>query len=136
MTEDKKDSSSGSVRKGEDKKSELEMSLAKNIIELQKINTDLAEKFDHLAKELSNLLSLFEITARNFAKNAPTNELEKDKAFLEKIDKLLDQNKTIAKGLTLMEERMRERIYGGPPKKEEETFHPSMGSPGRPLPKF
>jgi len=66
---------------------------------------------------------------------------------------LLDQNKTIAKGLTLMEERIRERVYGqsipspiSAPKESgmempartemhpEDEFKPSMI--GKPLPKF
>lgn len=128
------------------KNPELEKSLAKNIVELQKIHVDLVEKFDKLAREISNLLALFEVTARNFAKNTPIGEFEKDKEFLEKIDKLLDQNKTLAKGLTLMEERLRERMYGGhnpPPSRptpreplEEKGFEPPMTSENRPLPRF
>jgi hypothetical protein len=114
--------------------SELEQSLVKNLVELQKIHTDLAEKFDKLSKEISNILMLFEITARNFAKNVPIGEYEKDKDFLEKIDRLLDQNKVLAKGLTLMEERLRERMYG--PTHFEEQFSPPVGPGKRPLPKF
>src|SRR3989338_6772397 len=119
----------------------MEHALLKNLVELQKVNVDLAEKFDHLTKEISHLLALFETTARTFAKNAPIGEYEKDKEFLEKIDKLLDQNKTLAKGLTLMEERLRERMYGqpgkaAPEKKPDEEFTPSMNSRSRPLPRF
>lgn len=110
----------------------LEKTLVKNLVELQKINLDLTEKFDKLATEISHLLALFEVTARNFAKNAPAGDYEKDKDFLEKIDKLLDQNKTLAKGLTLMEERLRERMYGGaPPRRGAKPEAPS-----RPLPRF
>jgi len=36
----------------------------------------------------------------------------KDHEFLQKIDKLLEQNKVLAKGLTLMEQKLRERMYG------------------------
>src|SRR3989344_9178540 len=92
---------------------EIEHAILKNLVELQKVQTDLSEKFSHLASEISNLLALFEVTARNFAKNVPANDqFTKDKELLDKIDKLLDQNKTLAKGLTLMEEKMRERLYG------------------------
>ena len=52
------------------------------------------------------------MSARSFAKQPQIQITEKDKEFLEKIDKLLEQNKTIAKGLTLMEQKMRERLYG------------------------
>ncbi|MBS3082147.1 hypothetical protein J4416_04420, partial [Candidatus Pacearchaeota archaeon] len=84
----------------------------KSIIELQKVNVNLAEKFDKLAIQIENLLALFELAARNFAKQPSMQNTEKDKEFLDKIDKLLDQNKLLAKGLSLMEEKMRERLYG------------------------
>lgn len=124
-----------------EKSSELEHALLKNIIDLQKVHTDLAEKFDKLAKEISQLLALFEVTARNFAKNAPIGEYEKDKEFLEKIDRLLDQNKILAKGLTLMEERLRERMYGPQTQQVQEEksgqpTEPSMMQKNRPLPRF
>ncbi|MBU0760978.1 MAG: hypothetical protein KJ600_02880 [Nanoarchaeota archaeon] len=126
------------AKKPAKKKSEIEQTLLKNLVELQKVHIDLAEKFDKLSKEISGLLSLFEITARNFAKNAPqTAEYEKDKDFLEKIDRLLDQNKTLAKGLSLMEERMRERMYSPRPSpRKNEPFEQSIVSEKRPLPHF
>ena len=55
------------------------------------------------------------MSARTFAKNPELGIAQKDKDFLDKIDKLLEQNKTIAKGLTLMESKMREKVYGVPP---------------------
>lgn len=90
----------------------IEKKLIENMIELQKVHTDLAEKFDKLSKQLSTLLNLFEMAARSFATHPAIKASEKDKDFLDKVDKLLEQNKVIAKGLTLVEERTRERIYG------------------------
>jgi len=123
---------------------EIEDALIRNMIELQKVHTDMAVKFDNLSKEISHLLALFESTARTFAKTAPMGEFEKDKEFLEKIDRLLDQNKVLAKGLTLMEERLRERVYGSTPSStmppsQESISRPDSGHPittKRPLPKF
>jgi hypothetical protein len=120
---------------------EIEHAILKNMVELQKVQTDLSEKFSHLAKEISQLLALFELTARNFAKNTPTtDQYSKDKEFLEKIDRLLDQNKTLAKGLTLMEEGMRERMYSpsvpAAKEKKPEENKESMSSRPRPLPRF
>lgn len=134
----------------------LEDKLVENLVELQKVNTLLAEKFDRLANQISALLALFETTARSFASSPGVQSSEKDKEFLDKINRLLDQNKTIAKGLTLMEERIRERVYGqsapmpisapkieGPIETEieekieshpEDEFKPSMS--GKTLPKF
>jgi hypothetical protein len=118
----------------------LERQIAENLVALQKINVDLTEKFDKLAGELSNLLALFEVAARNFAKNAPIGEYEKDKEFIDKIDKLLEQNKVLAKGLTMVEERMRERMYSapvrGPPQAREDLETEKLPASGKPLPKF
>jgi len=95
------------------KKSEkLEDRILQNLIELQKVNINLADKFESLSEQISNLLALFETSARSFAKQPHLDITKKDKEFLEKIDALLAQNKTIAKGLTLMEQKMREKLYG------------------------
>jgi len=124
------------IKKAPVKKRDIEQKLVENLVSLQKVHTDLAVKFDKLTKEISSLLALFEVTAKNFAKNAPRSEFEKDEEFLEKIDKLLDQNKTIAKGLTMMERRMKERVYGAPvPKETQQSYNTSIGTK-RPLPRF
>jgi hypothetical protein len=91
---------------------DLQHKVVENLVELQKVHTNLAEKFDKLSGQITNLLSLFELAARSFAEHPANQGLEKDKEFLDKIDRLLDQNKTIAKGLTLMEDRIKERVYG------------------------
>jgi conjugal transfer/entry exclusion protein len=93
-------------------KGSLEEQTLHNLVELQKANVNMVERFDKLATQIENLLALFESAARNFAKQPGMQSTEKDKEFLDKIDKLLDQNKVLAKGLTLMEEKMRERVYG------------------------
>ncbi|MDP1695920.1 MAG: hypothetical protein Q8L29_03335 [archaeon] len=97
-----------------EKIAEIQKKLIENFVELQKVHTNLAEKFDKLTNQISNLLSLFEGAARTFAQQPSATNTEKDKDFLEKIDRLLDQNKTLARGLTMMEEKMKERIYGSP----------------------
>lgn len=141
-----------------EKKQDLEETLVKNLVELQKVHTDLAEKFDNLSKEISQILNLFENAARSFSKNVPSEQYKKDEEFLNKIDKLLEQNKTIAKGLILMEDRMKDRMHGKtnptqpkqqnnqmqPPQfkqqsqgeRNNEGYQPSIGSENRPLPRF
>ena len=129
----------GAVPKGEPKlESHLDRAIVENLIALQKINVNLTEKFDRLANEISQLLALFEVAARSFAKNAPSGEYEKDKDFLEKIDKLLEQNKVLAKGLTIVEERLREKMYTGPrqPPIQSKEESEKLSAVGRPLPKF
>jgi hypothetical protein len=86
--------------------------LIDNFVNLQKTMTNLAEKFDLLSGNIAKLLTLFEMTARSFANNPEIMDAEKDKEFLDKLNALVEQNKTIAKGLTLMEEKLKERIYG------------------------
>lgn len=93
-------------------KATLEEQTIHSLVELQKVHINLAEKFDKLTVQIENLLALFELAARNFAKQPNMQNTERDKEFLDKIDKLLDQNKLLAKGLSLMEEKMRERLYG------------------------
>ena len=104
---------------------ELNSQLVDNFVSLQKVMTNLAVKFDHLSDNLTKLLNLFEISARSFAENQGIPDAEKDKEFLDKINTLLDQNKTIAKGLTLMEEKLRERVQGTAPQPQERQFFQS-----------
>jgi hypothetical protein len=101
-----------SVPKSSGKKQVLEERIIENLIALQKVNLSMVEKFDKLSRQMSDLLSLFEMAAKSFAENPETQISQKDREFLEKIDRLLDQNKTIANGLTLMEERIRDRLHG------------------------
>jgi len=130
----------GKEEAGEHPPSALEHKMLENLIELQKVHTNLAEKFDKLSEQLTSLLGLFEGAARSFAEHPANQVAEKDKEFLEKVDKLLEQNKTIAKGLTLVEERIRERVYGAPrtemvreERAPEENIQPGIG---KPLPRF
>ncbi len=124
------------------KKMQLEEKLIENLVELQRVHTQLAEKFDSLSKQISSLLSLFEGAAQSFAKNPVNQFSEKDQEFLEKIDRLLDQNKTIAKGLTMMEERIRDKIHVpslGAPAMETQTEPKgpeTTSASNRPLPRF
>ncbi|MEK6927883.1 MAG: hypothetical protein AABX11_05620 [Nanoarchaeota archaeon] len=106
--------------------------LVQNLIELQKVHTHLLEKIDKMNNQLSHLLTIFEVAAKNFGENPLNQNSEKDKEFLNKIDALLEQNKTIAKGLTLMEEHTREKLYANQEPKEEEKRPMTP----RPLPKF
>lgn len=141
----KSDDSNEHLTKAETQK--LQEKLIENLVELQKVHTDMAEKFDKLSGQIVDLLTLFEMAARSFAEHPANQGSDKDKEFLDKIDRLLDQNKTIAKGLTLMEDRLRERLYGSgtpqPPQKQQmqmpmpnkdEEYESSEMN--RPLPKF
>lgn len=114
-------------------KESLEEQTIQSLIELQKVHVNLAEKFDKLSGQIENLLALFELAARNFAKQPHMQNTEKDKEFLEKIDKLLDQNKVLAKGLSLMEEKMRERLYGPTARPQFKSQNPEVQNPNSSL---
>lgn len=101
-------------------KGEIEEALISNFTNLQRVLTNLSIKFEDLSNNMSKILQLFEISAKSFAekyseksedhpeKQTPAQK-ETDKKYLEKLDSLLDQNKTIAKGIMLMEEKIRQR---------------------------
>lgn len=90
--------------KAEDQK--LEKILIENFISMQKVMVNLTEKFDHLSKKLTELLDLFEDSAKVLSQKEVNLELkgENQEEILEKLKSILDQNKLIAKGLTLMHE--------------------------------
>ena len=93
---------------------------------------------DRLANQVSSLLNIFELAAKNIAER-PT--LQEVKAMNERIDSLTDQNKTIAKGLTMLEPKSPQSTVppvtqnnSVRPKTPEDEFKPSINS--RPLPKL
>ena len=82
--------------------------LLDNFINLQKVLTNLAVKFEDLSNNISKLLQLFELSAKSLAEK-PGKNPEIDQEFLKKLDSLLEQNKVISKGIMLMEDRIRGR---------------------------
>lgn len=73
--------------------------LMENSVGLQKTLLALNEKLDILTTNLLDLLKLFELAARNIAEKP---ELGFEKEFLDKLNLLLEQNKLIARGITLV----------------------------------
>lgn len=84
----------------------VEKALVENFIALQKVMTNLSGKFDNLSKKIEKLLELFEISAKAVVdkefKSEKKGEGKDLKELSEKLDKLLDQNKTIAKGIAYL----------------------------------
>ncbi len=99
---------------------ETERLLVENFASLQKVLTNLSFKFDELTRQISELLKLFEDSAKIIVKNEMEKKREDkgDKQLLDTMISILDQNKIIAKGLTLMYESMN----GEEPMKK--TFYP------------
>jgi hypothetical protein len=88
----------------------VENVLVENFVSLQRVMSNLSVKFDELTNQISKLLELFEISAKTLAEK--DYEIEKsskeNSKILEKIENVLEQNKTIAKGLSLMHDRINE----------------------------
>jgi hypothetical protein len=88
------------------KEKSVERTLVENFVELQKVMVNLSMKFDKLTNQISKLLNLFETSAKTLAKKEFNLEQgsKGDKKIIEKLDTLSEQNKIIARGLTLMHE--------------------------------
>ena len=86
--------------------------LIQNNIELQKVLIGLSSDLKKLTDEISNLLELFKEASKTLGEEKLAKDIEKEdiKGIGTKIDGLADQNKTIAKGLLLMESAMRENV--------------------------
>lgn len=97
-----------------EKDTDVNKLLLENFVELQKIFSNLAIKFDDLSDNISRLLQLFELSAKSFA-DKPIKTPGVDEEFLKKLDSLLDQNKTISKAIMMMEERVRNRTSSNIP---------------------
>ena len=84
--------------------------LVENFVSLQRVLTNLSVKLDNLTDQLSKLLDLFEISAKALAEK-DFDLGENTSEVIEKLDNVLDQNKTLARGIALMHERPREQFY-------------------------
>ena len=104
---------------------QVERVLVENFVALQKVLTNLAVKFDALSDKISKLLELFEISAKALAEKE--YDLEKgnkdNEKIIKKIDNLFEQNKIIARGLTLLHEG------GESGKVPEREMHPPIPLP-------
>lgn len=94
----------------------VERILIENFVSLQKVMVNVSMKMDTLANKISKLLEVFELSAKALA----DKEFEFDKGgladentkkILEKMDTLLDQNKTIARGVMLVHEKNEEPSF-------------------------
>ncbi|MCX8158823.1 MAG: hypothetical protein N3D20_00820 [Candidatus Pacearchaeota archaeon] len=112
------------------KKEDLNATVLENLIQLQKLYADLAENFAKTSQKLDSLINLFESTAKSFASQPQSEENERQKEITNMLNQILEQDKIIAKGITIIEEK----IGAIPPQSETP---PIPASPiEKPLPKF
>lgn len=85
---------------------EMQPILVDNFVALQKVMVNLATKIDNQNAQLTKLLDLFELSAKSLAKKGFKLESgpEESKEVLNKLGELSEQNKIIAKGLTMIHE--------------------------------
>lgn len=95
------------VKKEEKTKDDLQQILLENSISLQKVLTNLTISLDNLSKQTERLLNLFEQSAKTIAEKDFETEAM-GKRISEKIDMLINQNKTLAQGVSLVHERIQE----------------------------
>jgi len=84
-------------------KIEMQPILVDNFVSLQKAMLNLAEKLGNVNNKITQLLELFEISAKELAKrDFKIGESNPD--IMKKLDELSEQNKIMARGLSLMHE--------------------------------
>lgn len=105
----------------------IERVLVENFVSLQKVMVNLSVKLESLTSQISKLLNLFEISAKALAEKNPALEKEdkNTRSIADKVDSILEQNKIIARGLTLLHE---------PPSLEPTVLEPPRYEPPRPEP--
>lgn len=94
------------------KNDSIEKILVQNFVSLQEVMTNLSIKFDSLSKGIAQLLGLFEKSASALMeKDLLVTDLKKDekkeketKEIIEGLNRLLEQNKVLARGLILLHE--------------------------------
>ncbi len=99
----------------------IESLLIENFVGLQKAMTNLSIKFEMLADNISKLLEVLELSAKNYLEKEKINggsDIEK------RINLLIEQNKAIAEGLLLIDDVLR--------RKEKQQFNEKIAP--KPLP--
>jgi len=107
----------------------VEKILVENFVSLQNVMTNLSINFNELSNKISKLLELFEVSAQAMAKKEInfTKPMDEEK-IMSKLDGLAEQNKVIARGLTLIHEK---NTQVQPPK---QMSIPMPGAPKKVIP--
>ncbi|MFC1710880.1 hypothetical protein ACFLZJ_01860 [Nanoarchaeota archaeon] len=109
---------------------QVEKTLINNFIALQKVMTNFAMKFDDLSKQMTKLLDIFTISAKALAEKDFDIMSKKDhEDILKRLDNMSEQNKVLARGLTLLHEKPDMAIPAKP------ASHPAQPRPMPMMPK-
>jgi hypothetical protein len=82
-----------------------EQAMMENFVALQRVMTNLTISIDNLSKRISRLLELFETSAKTLAEKDFGSDNRNSKEIKEKLDGISEQNKILARGLTLLHEK-------------------------------
>ena len=78
--------------------------LIENFVSLQEVMTNMSSKLNNLTTQISRLLELFEQSAKTFMEKDLKFAGGTDKELVSKLDRLIEQNKIIAQGITMLYE--------------------------------
>ncbi len=87
-------------------KDEIIHQLVENNLALQQKNIELISSIKELTKKIDDMVTIFSEAAKHIKEGT-------DRPLMEKLQNLLEQNKTIAKGLILLEKYVREKSAMG-----------------------
>jgi len=97
---------------------------------------ELHEAVNKLAQAITGMLDVFGAAAEQM--KLEERELESDARkhdmIVSKLDKLIDQNRTIAEGMVAIVEMVKERIVAPAKERQEPLFKPAEAAPFRPEP--
>ena len=88
-------------------KDELTTKLIQSSLSLQDKNIELIDAVSKMTKKIDELISIFEQAAKNIEKG------EVEEPLARKLTVLLEQNKTVARGLMLLEKYVRDKTSTG-----------------------
>lgn len=100
------------------KNEELISALIQNEISMQKKTVELINSFNILSGRIDKFLNVFEKAASRIERG------EIEEPLAKKLESLIEQNRTIARGLLLLEKYVREKTTVGfaPPKMTKQEF--------------
>jgi hypothetical protein len=100
---------------------EREDVLIENFVGLQKAMMNLSIKFENLSDNISKLLNVFELSAKDYLANKGKSSPEIDRDLTNKINLLLEQNKSLTRVLMNMDDKLRQKPEYRPQPQQQQT---------------
>ena len=105
----KLDSSTGLPKKKKMSAQEREELLIENFIGLQRAMINLSMKFENLSDNISKLLNVFELSAKDYMINKGRTTPDVDRELLNRINLLLEQNKIIMGSVRSLDDKTKKQ---------------------------